>query len=609
MQACKAGPRWGVKNQLALVSLALLSLWGGLLAALPASAVEAAAPLDVAYWSSTGHYTSGAFKTYWERNGGLEQYGYPISEPFLQRSPTEIGKFYVTQYFERAVFEYHPENVGSKYAVLLGLLGRTLTAGRDSQPAFGPIAAFPNDRDRLYFPETGHSLAFGFRGYWERSGGLPQFGYPISEEFQELNPADGKTYTVQYFERGRFEYHPELRGTRYEVLLGLLGRQQADALNVRADVRAFQSRGKEASLSGPGANGVPKVQPGFDGPAFPLKSAHLGYGMNVWLFGMDKERVLGLVRGAGFSWVRQQLSWESFEPVPGQYQWDELDRTVDAAVRNNVHLILSVVRSPKWAGINGTTGLPANPATYGELMRRLAERYRGRVEGYEVWNEQNIERETGGGKVQVGPYIETLKAAYRGVKAADPWAAVIFGGLSPTGINDPGYAVDDAVFLEQCYQYNGGEMRNYFDVLGAHPGSAANSPDEFWPIDKPTDPNRPWTTHPSFYFRRIENLRSLMEKYGDGAKQVWLTEFGWTTKNEAPGYEYGALVSEESQAQYLVRAFQRAKTAYPWMGVMSVWQLNFAPIVGPQDEKGPWGLLRADWSTRPSYDALKLMPK
>ncbi|HET7037887.1 MAG TPA: hypothetical protein VFI42_19595, partial [Thermomicrobiaceae bacterium] len=72
---------------------------------------------------------------------------------------------------------------------------------------------------------TGHYLSFGFRDYWQKHGGLALYGYPISGEIQEVNPADGKTYTVQYFERARFEYHPEHKGTSFEVQLGLLGNQ------------------------------------------------------------------------------------------------------------------------------------------------------------------------------------------------------------------------------------------------------------------------------------------------------------------------------------------------------------------------------------------------
>ncbi|MEI7556377.1 cellulase family glycosylhydrolase [Candidatus Chlorohelix sp.] len=170
------------------------------------------------YFPETGHNLKGSFLTYWQNNGGLAMYGYPLSEEL-----TENG--FTVQYFQRNRFEYHPENKGTRYEVLLGLLGRDITAGRAPEAAFQSVAAFTSNANSLYFKETGHSLSYGFRLYWERNGGLAQFGFPISEEFSELNPADGKIYTVQYFERARFEYHPELKGTRYETLLGLLGWQ------------------------------------------------------------------------------------------------------------------------------------------------------------------------------------------------------------------------------------------------------------------------------------------------------------------------------------------------------------------------------------------------
>lgn len=93
----------------------------------------------------------------------------------------------------------------------------------DPAPFFQPVPPLIGGGERLYFPETGHSLGGGFRAYWEANGGLAIFGFPISEEFREINQTDGRTYTVQYFERNRFEYHPENRGTPYEVQLGLLG--------------------------------------------------------------------------------------------------------------------------------------------------------------------------------------------------------------------------------------------------------------------------------------------------------------------------------------------------------------------------------------------------
>ncbi len=92
-----------------------------------------------------------------------------------------------------------------------------------AQPSnpFAPIEPIPSTPDQMYFPETQHSIRGGFKAYWERHGGLPIFGYPISEEFVERAP-DGRDYVVQYFERYRFELHPE-NAAPYNVQLGRLG--------------------------------------------------------------------------------------------------------------------------------------------------------------------------------------------------------------------------------------------------------------------------------------------------------------------------------------------------------------------------------------------------
>jgi hypothetical protein len=178
---------------------------------------------DNIYFPETGHNLSGVFRRYWEANGGLAQFSYPKTEPFPEFNPAD-GKTYVVQYFERNRFEYHPELAGTKFEVLLGLLGNQMT---EKQRAEGN-GAFNRFQDMkypggVYFPETGHNLRNSFKAYWEQYGGLAIYGYPTSEEFEEVNPDDGKTYVVQYFERARFEFHPENRGTKFEVLLGLLG--------------------------------------------------------------------------------------------------------------------------------------------------------------------------------------------------------------------------------------------------------------------------------------------------------------------------------------------------------------------------------------------------
>jgi thermitase len=171
-----------------------------------------AAPLPGAtYFVETGHNLSGGFRDYWNAHGGLAIFGFPLSEEFTEVSATD-GRTYTVQYFQRNRFEFHPEN-SDPNRVLLGLLGSELTRGRN----FAPGAPIPNTSTSQYFPETQHTLTDRFLAYWKAHGGLAIFGYPISEPIQEGN------FQVQYFERNRFEYHPENAGTQYEVLLGLLG--------------------------------------------------------------------------------------------------------------------------------------------------------------------------------------------------------------------------------------------------------------------------------------------------------------------------------------------------------------------------------------------------
>jgi subtilisin family serine protease len=96
---------------------------------------------------------------------------------------------------------------------------------------FAPVPAVPSNATLTYFAETGHTLRGEFKRYWERNGGLAIFGYPLSEEFTEVSQTDGKSYLVQYFQRNRFEYHPENVNTPNVVLLGLLGSELTKGRN------------------------------------------------------------------------------------------------------------------------------------------------------------------------------------------------------------------------------------------------------------------------------------------------------------------------------------------------------------------------------------------
>jgi hypothetical protein len=148
------------------------------------------------------------FRTTWQRRGGLVVFGLPLTEPISRTDGL------VVQYFERARLEYHPANRGTPYEVLLGRLAVEL--GYATPPSMETPPTSTTEL-RWYFPATGHLIATPFRSYWQARGGLLIFGLPISP------PREENGLVVQYFERARLELHPDLRGTPYEVQIGLLG--------------------------------------------------------------------------------------------------------------------------------------------------------------------------------------------------------------------------------------------------------------------------------------------------------------------------------------------------------------------------------------------------
>jgi hypothetical protein len=171
------------------------------------------------YYRQTGHYLKDAFLNYWLMNGGLALYGYPITEEFVQDG-------IAVQYFERSRFEYNPAS-SRPWKVELTNVGSLITEGRTFQPA----GQTHSTEERDFFPETGHTLGGAFRQFWRAGGGLPVFGYPISEELQEQG------MVVQYFERARFELPAQGRVQVGRLGAELLARYLAEG-RVSPDVAA-----------------------------------------------------------------------------------------------------------------------------------------------------------------------------------------------------------------------------------------------------------------------------------------------------------------------------------------------------------------------------------
>jgi len=107
-------------------------------------------------------------------------------------------------------------------AVLVVLAGLSFQPDSSNWVRPRTIAA---QNDCQTFPETGKSVCGIFLRYWKANGGLAQQGFPISDVFREQS-SNGQTYDTQYFERAVFERHPENAGTRFEVLLALVGSER-----------------------------------------------------------------------------------------------------------------------------------------------------------------------------------------------------------------------------------------------------------------------------------------------------------------------------------------------------------------------------------------------
>jgi serpin B len=177
----------------------------------------------------TGYCIAGRIQEFWQHNGGLAVFGYPISP---QQPAVREGKTYQVQWFQRHRLELHPDNA-PPYDVLIGHLGKDVLAAQ-SRPwatTFPATDQLPNCR---YFAETGHNICGDMLQAWQTHGldldgqptiseqeSLALFGMPISEAHTETLD-DGQDYTVQWFERARFELHPE-NNPPYHVLFGLLG--------------------------------------------------------------------------------------------------------------------------------------------------------------------------------------------------------------------------------------------------------------------------------------------------------------------------------------------------------------------------------------------------
>jgi hypothetical protein len=203
-----------------------------------------------------------------------------------------------------------------------------------------------------------------------------------------------------------------------------------------------------------------------------------------------------------------------------------------------------------------------------------------------------------------------LQAGRAGVKAGDPTALALLGAPAPMGASIPGESIDDLSYLEQLFALDNGAVRSVYDALSAHSSGFSNPPTAR-PRRRSAACPAASTTDPSFFaFYRVGPYRDLIVQQGEANKKIWFTEFGYCSNpTPPPGYQYCSSIDATIQANFLVQAFQMARNLDCVAGMME-WNMNFQLAVSQTDEKWGFGVVRDDWTGRPTpYSARTPNPK
>jgi hypothetical protein len=329
----------------------------------------------------------------------------------------------------------------------------------------------------------------------------------------------------------------------------------------------------------PGGQGPPSVQPL---PAVMESDERFGIG-NIY----PHPHWLTLARNAGMRWNRWEFRWSAIEPHEGHYEWEGSDLVVEASRQAGLKIEGVLVGLPRWAEARTAEGgivprglyepwdSPRN--VWGRFVQRIAERYRGRVQAWEIWNEPDYPR---GGFgfwfASKADYYQLLKVAYRAIRAVDPQATVLVAGLMYWG--DPGY-LEDLLRLARAdpeAPANG----YFFDAVAWHVYS-----------------------RPSDAFERVQRSRLLLQAYV-GHKAIWVNEGNLPVWSESRLNNYkpfplsGTL---EEQAAWVVQWYAYALAA----GADRVLMYR----MHDSDEPEAWGLARSDGSLRPAYVAYQVVAR
>ena len=358
----------------------------------------------------------------------------------------------------------------------------------------------------------------------------------------------------------------------------------------------------------------------------PLQDPMFGYGLQADYITGDVVYTVKQAKRLRMDWVKQQMRWGVFSPAPGQFDWSGFDLVVNEANQQGLKVMLSIVTAPKWSHPNlpvtaddpGAINAPPDDLNeYAKFVGEVVDRYKGKVQAIEIWNEQNIDAEWRSVPQAVSPekYVEMLKLASQVIKSKDPNIVVISGALSPTGFFAGGCTAqgcDDGPYLKRLFDLG---FLQSADCIGAHV-NGYNVPPDKTNTEGYNDPTAtfrgPFTNPiPSWYFR------STLELYRDtvqNQKPLCVTEFGWASSQgfgyTPPSYEFANDNTLQEQADYITQAFTLMKQ-WGYIKMAFLFNLDYAQKSpdGVKDRTAPWSIMDQNGATRPAFEALRLYMK
>jgi hypothetical protein len=315
-----------------------------------------------------------------------------------------------------------------------------------------------------------------------------------------------------------------------------------------------------------------------------------------------REETIKMAAEAGIGWAKQQFIWAEIEPQDVDFQdpanwekrWGKYDDIVDLCERYGIQVIARLDHPPAWTREDNSIpdAPPDDLADYADFVYGFVKHYQGRVRYVQIWNEPNIYPEWGNREVDPVGYVEMLKTAYRAAKSAEPNVYVLSSPLAPTLENfSVRRNLSELIFLEEMYQAG---AAGFFDILSANAFGFDLPPEDPSSADK-------------LNFQRVKLQRQVMERYGDEHKAIWFNEYGW---NASPGTfpEEKLLwkrVTEEQQADYLLRGIALARQEWPWAGVFSIWFFRQVGDLSPDDSAHYFRMVDVDFTPRQVYYAVK----